>query len=368
MPDVTAPPPRRPKLTLAERLLRPETIFFQPEVLEYARGREILERYPDATRVEVPSHQNIPGLFGNEGAARDWVKIKRTVLVLGVRKTLPVRPNGRSADFIAPGHASGCLGACLYCYVPRHKGFANPVTLFVNIEQIGAAIKKHAARQGPKAEPNQTDPHLWTYDIGENSDCSADALLSDNVRDLVALFKALPHAKATWATKFVNRDLLTWDPQGHTRIRFSLMPADTARVLDVRTSPVAARLAAVNDFVEAGYEVHLNFSPVVVTDGWQAKYAELFEQIDAALSPRAKRQVAAEVIFLTHHAGLHDVNVRWHPKGEALIWRPDLQEAKTTGQGGDALRYRHGLKGSLVGEFRALLARKLPFCRVRYAF
>lgn len=275
MPDVTAPPPRRPKLTLAERLLRPETIFFQPEVLEYARGREILERYPDATRVEVTSHQNIPGLFGNEGAARDWVKIKRTVLVLGVRKTLPVRPNGRSADFIAPGHASGCLGACLYCYVPRHKGFANPVTLFVNIEQIGAAIKKHAARQGPKAEPNQTDPHLWTYDIGENSDCSADALLSDNVRDLVALFKTLPHAK---------------------------------------------------------------------------------------------RQVAAEVIFLTHHAGLHDVNVRWHPKGEALIWRPDLQEAKTTGQGGDALRYRHGLKGSLVGEFRALLARKLPFCRVRYAF
>ena len=354
--------------TLARRLFQPTTIYFQPEALEYSRGREVLDRYPDAERIEVASHQNIPGLFGNEGAARDWVKIKRTVLVLGVRKTFPVRPNGRSADFIAPGHSNGCLGACLYCYVPRHKGFANPVTLYVNIEGVEAAIRKHAARQGPKTVPNQTDPLLWTYDIGENSDCSADALLSDNVRDLVGLFRELPNAKATWATKFVNRDLLNYDPQGHTRIRFSLMPADTARVLDVRTSPVAERLDAVNDFVDAGYEVHLNFSPVVVTDGWQQQYTELFEHVDNALSARAKAQVAAEIIFLTHHAGLHDVNVRWHPKGEALIWRPDLQEAKVTGQGGDALRYRHDLKGSLVGEFRALLARKLPYCRVRYAF
>lgn len=114
MPDTDAPP-QRPRLTPAQRLFQPTTIYYQPEALEYARGRETLARYPDAERIEVPSHQNIPGLFGNEGAARDWVKIKRTVLVLGVRKTFPVRPNGRSADFIAPGHASGCPMSCLYC-------------------------------------------------------------------------------------------------------------------------------------------------------------------------------------------------------------------------------------------------------------
>ena len=128
----------------------------------------------------------------------------------------------------------------------------------------------------------------WVYDIGENGDCSVDALISDNVRDLVALFRRLPNAKASFATKFVNRDLLGYDPRGKTRIRFSLMPQRVARVVDVRTSPVAERIAAIDDFVAAGYEVHLNFSPVIYYEGWLEDYAALFEQVDDALSEAAK--------------------------------------------------------------------------------
>ena len=39
-----------------------------------------------------------------------------------------------------------------------------------------------------------------------------DAAVSDNVRDLVHLFAKLPNAKASFATKFVNRGLLDYDP------------------------------------------------------------------------------------------------------------------------------------------------------------
>ena len=358
----------RPRLTPARRMLQLETIYYEPGVLERPRGREVLERFPDARRIEVASHRDIPGLYGNEGNVREWVRTKRSTLVLGVRKTLPVRVNGRSADFIAPGQASGCAMACAYCYVPRHKGFANPITLFVNIEEINAAIARHVIAQGFKWEPVQTDPELWVYDIGENSDCSVDALLSDNIKDQVAFFRTLPGAKATWATKFVNRELLDYDPGGKTRIRFSLMPATIARVVDVRTSPMSERIAAVNDFVEAGYEVHLNFSPVIVTENWISLYAALFEQIDDMLSHRAKAQLAAECIFLTHNEGLHHVNLGWHPKGEDLLWRPDLQETKRSEMGGVNVRYRAGLKGRMVSDFLALAADKLPYCRIRYAF
>ncbi|BDI34030.1 spore photoproduct lyase family protein [Capsulimonas corticalis] len=361
-------PERRPRLTAAQRMLQIETIYYEPAAIERARGREVLDRFPGARKIEVASHRDIPGLYGNEGRVREWVRTKRSTLVLGIRKTLPVRVNGRSADFIAPGQASGCAMACAYCYVPRHKGFANPITLFVNVDEINAAIAKHSVAQGFKWEPSQTDPELWVYDIGENSDCSVDALLSDNIKDQVAFFRTLPGAKATWATKFINRALLDYDPQGKTRIRFSLMPASVARVVDVRTSPMAERIAAVNDFVEAGYEVHLNLSPVIVTENWLALYAELFEEIDAALSPRAKAQLAAECIFLTHNEGLHRVNLGWHPRGEDLLWRPDLQEPKRSEMGGINVRYRTGMKGRMVSDFAALLAAKLPYCRLRYAF
>ena len=89
------------------RLLDVAVIYHEPAVPLYPRGREILTRFPDAERVVVRSHWNIPGLHGNLGAAEDWLRVKKTVLVLGVRKGTEVRPNGRSADFIAPSFSNG---------------------------------------------------------------------------------------------------------------------------------------------------------------------------------------------------------------------------------------------------------------------
>jgi spore photoproduct lyase len=365
----TGPTPRRtPRLTTAERVLDVRTVFHEPDVPDHPRGAAVLARFPDAERIEVPAHQSIPGLYGNPGGVEDWVRNKRQVLVLGRKKSLSARPNGRSADFIAPSTANGCAMACAYCYVPRRKGYANPVTVFVNGDQVAGYLERHVRRQGPKPAPNQCDPVDWVYDIGENSDCSVDAMISDNVRELVDLFARTDGAKASFATKLVNRDLLTWEPRGGTRVRFSLMPQEVAKVLDLRTSPVAERIAAVDDFVAAGYEVHLNFSPVVVHEGWQDEWRELLRQVADGLGPAARAQLACEVIFLTHNAGLHEVNLGWHPRAEDRLWRPDLQERKTSHGGQENVRYRHRWKAKWEQDLRALIATELPGCRVRYAF
>ena len=47
--------------------------------------------FPEVDLVEVPSHQDIPCLYGNAGNARDWVRTKRGVLVLGSKKSLKAR-------------------------------------------------------------------------------------------------------------------------------------------------------------------------------------------------------------------------------------------------------------------------------------
>ncbi|WP_250008377.1 spore photoproduct lyase family protein [Actinoplanes sp. M2I2] len=349
-------------------LLDIRRIYAEPAAAALPRGKEVLARFPAAEVVEVESHNRIDELYGDETNVNRWVRIKREALVLGVKKTLTARPNGRSADFIAPSTANGCAMACAYCYVPRHKGYSNPVTVFANIDKILGYVGRHAARQGVKPAPNECDPHAWVYDIGENSDCSVDALISDNVRDLVEQFRWMPNAKASFATKYVNRELLGWDPQGRTRIRFSLMPARDAKLLDIRTSPVAERMAAINDFVAAGYEVHVNFSPVVVRDGWLEDWATMLGELDAALDPAARAQLAAEVIFLTHNRDLHQVNLGWHPKAEELLWRPDLQQVKRSENGSLNVRYRTGAKGQYVSALIDLIGERLPYCRVRYAF
>ncbi|MDN4162912.1 spore photoproduct lyase family protein [Nocardioides abyssi] len=354
--------------THAERMLDVRTIFHEPDIESYPRGAEILARFPDAERVPVLSHQAIPGLYGNEGNVEDWVRNKREVLVLGVKKSLSARPNGRSSDFIAPSTSNGCAMACSYCYVPRRKGYANPITAFVNIEKILGYLERHAGRQGPKTVPNQCDPVDLVYDLGENGDCSVDALFSDNVRDLVDLYARLDGAKASFATKFVNRDLLDWDPRGGTRVRFSLMPEEMSKRLDLRTSRIADRIAAIDDFVEAGYEVHLNFSPVVVHEDWKAEWAELLEQVADGIGDKAKAQLACEVILLTHNEQLHEVNLGWHPKGEEQLWRPDLQQRKRSESGQENVRYKVAWKRRWVDELVGMIGETLPTCRVRYAF
>ncbi|MEU1871036.1 spore photoproduct lyase family protein [Streptomyces sp. NPDC019793] len=352
----------------ARRLLPVREIHAEPAAAASPRGRQILARFPDARVVEVDSHWGIPGLHGNEGNVERWVRVKGETLVLGERKTLATRPNGRSADWIAPGASNGCAMACAYCYVPRRKGYANPVTVFTNVDRIIAHLGRHIAGQGPKREPNQCDADAWVYDVGENGDCSVDALICDNTADLVHAFRQWPTAKASFATKFVNPDLLALDPRGRTRIRFSLMPPDDSRLLDVRTSPVAERIAAAGDFLDAGYEVHFNLSPVVVRPGWEEAWAELLRHLDDVLPERVKRQAAAEVIMLTHNRELHEVNLGWHPRAEEVLWRPEIQQAKRSENGALNVRYRADVKAGAVARLRALVADHTPWLRIRYAF
>ena len=350
------------------RLLNIQAVYYEPDIVNYARGIELLKQYPDATHIEVASHWNIPDLHGNEGSVEDWNRIKRTVLVLGIKKSIGARKNCRSSDWVAPSHANGCAMACAYCYVARRKGYANPITTFVNIERILGYLQRHAKKQGPKTQPDQIDPNYWVYEIGENSDCSVDAAISPNVKDLITLFRNLPNAKATFATKRVNRDLLDYDPQGKTRIRFSLMPERMAKIVDVRTSGISDRIAAINEFVEAGYEVHLNFSPVIFYEQWIEDYAELFRHLDDVLSDEAKEQLKCEIIFLTHNDKLHEVNMGWHPQAESILWQPDIQEKKFSQTGGRNVRYKRGLKGQLVSQFEELLRNEIPYCTIRYSF
>ncbi|MER6516397.1 spore photoproduct lyase family protein [Streptomyces sp. NPDC001553] len=352
----------------ARRLLSVRAVHAEPAAAASPRGRQILARFPDAEVVPVASHWGIPELHGNAGNVDRWVRIKSETLVLGEKKTLTTRPNGRSADWIAPGPANGCAMACAYCYVPRRKGYANPITVFTNIERIIAHLSRHMARLGPKTEANQCDPTAWVYDIGENSDCSVDALISDNVADLIRAFARRPSAKASFATKFVNPDLLLLDPRGRTRVRFSVMPQQDSTLLDIRTSPVRDRIAAAGDFLEAGYQVHFNLSPVVLRPDWERDWSLLLRHMDDVLPRAVKEQAAAEVIMLTHNKDLHDLNLGWHPRAEEALWRPDLQQPKRSQNGSLNVRYRGGVKAEAVETMRTLVAAHAPWLRIRYAF
>lgn len=275
------------------------------------------------------------------------------------RKSMTIRESGRSTDFISPSFGYGCLYDCSYCYMKRH--LAEGLTIASNPEDILTAINNHAAWLGPKV-PNQTDPDYWTYDISCNEDFALHAKYHQ-WKYIFDYFKNHDNIKGSFATKYVQEDFLHYDPNNKIRIRFSLMPANIAAILEPNTSLIIERIKAIDCFQDAGYEVHINFSPIVVTSTWLSDYANLFHSINDYVTD--KENVYAECIFLTHNKAKHVNN----PKpGEDLIWTPSNQETKISQYGGENVRYNHRIKRKYIRQFIDLHNKIIPWNKIRYIF
>ena len=283
------------------------------------------------------------------------------------RKAMDIKFSGRSSDYITPSFGFGCVLKCSYCYMKRHK--PEGLTIAKNYNDILTAVNNHAYFYADVDKPNQTDPEFITYDLACNEDFVAHAKYHQWEK-IFEFFRDHPIAKATLATKYVNKELLKFDPCGKVRIRFSLMPENLREILEPNTSDIFTKLRSVSDFIDAGYEVHLNFSPVIVHDNWLKDYADLFGKV-ATYANRYNwnfDKVKSEVIFLTHNSQKHNWNLEHDVPGEDLLWRPDIQEHKISSYGAVNLRYRYDLKAQYIEQFKKLHAEIIPWNTIRYIF
>jgi spore photoproduct lyase len=283
-----------------------------------------------------------------------------------IRKSMVIRPSGRSTDFISPSFGHGCLYNCTYCYMKRHK--AEGLSVATNISDILTEINSHAMF-AVVDKPNQTHNEYVTYDISCNEDFALHAKYYD-WKSIFKFFRDHPVAMGSFATKYVNKNLCTYNPEKKIRIRFSLIPQVYANELESNTSSIQERLEAVNLFREAGYEVHLNFSPVIVCFNWLQEYETLFKDVNeyAKTYDWDNESVKAEVIFLTHNKDKHEYNLKHSLLGEDLLWKPEIQEDKVSQYGGDNIRYKHSLKSEYINQWTELHNRIIPWNTIRYIF
>jgi spore photoproduct lyase len=252
------------------------------------------------------------------------------------------------------------------CYMKRHKD--KGLDIATNANEILTAVNNHCAFTDVE-KPNQTHPKYTTYDISCNEDFALHANYHD-WRYIFDFFKNHPTAMGSFATKYVNDKLLDYNPEGKIRIRFSLMPQSLQEILEPNTSSIEKRLSAVDQFLDAGYEVHLNFSPVIVCKDWLLLYEKLFKTIRnyAYAYNWNNDKVKAEVIFLTHNEKKHAHNLIYDLPGEKLLWTPEIQEKKISQYGGANVRYKHQLKAKWIEEFTQLHNSIIPWNTIRYIF
>lgn len=265
----------------------PDFVYFEPDALEYPKGRKILKWAEDKN---IPykltsSHNRITGIRG-ETDLEKYKNAKRT-LVVGVRKTLKFDQSKPSAEYAIP-ISTGCMGHCHYCYLQTTLGAKPYIRVYVNTDDILQAAKGYI---------EERKPEITRFEAACTSDPVGLEHITGSLAELIAFMAKEEYGRLRFVTKYHHVDpLLKLDHNGHTRIRFSVNADYVIRNFEPATSRFAERIEAAGKIAAAGYPLGFIIAPIIWYEGWENGYAELLEKLAAALPEASKLDLSFEMI------------------------------------------------------------------------
>lgn len=211
-------------------------------------------------------------------------------------RTLVTKDNNNSANCIAPNLIYGCFGGCVdtYCYMSRYNG--RRVFVNTNVEDIFQSVVEW--EKGFNKVPDQQDPIYTMVDVACNTDLVLmQKHMPESLHDYLKRYDDHPQLNSTMATKYPK--LLTLDVRHFNkppRVRVSLMPQTYSNVLEPKMQKISSRIEDINRLKDLGWQVHINYSPVVFQRRWIQEYDDLFAEVK-----RVAGVNKCEVIVLTNH-------------------------------------------------------------------
>lgn len=332
-------------------MLIPEKVYYEKGTENYELGRNLLERYSKqkVELIEIENHNKIPEL--RELPDSEFVKMKK-YLILGIRKTIRLIPNNRSADFIVPFTSSGCSAMCLYCYLVCTYFKNSYLRIFVNREEMMEQVVKKAKKLGEDR----------VYEIGCNSDMVLENSLTGNLKWAIERFAEIEHARCTFATKFSDVDeLLNIEHNGHTQMRISVNPSEIIKRAEIGTSLLEDRIKAANKMFNAGYKVGINIAPIILLDNWKEQYSEMMDELKNGLDEGLKENTFFELIFMTYGLANENVNKAALP-GTLNIFEKEKMRPKGRGK----YRYKYDLSQQGEDFFKNQIREKFPKSSISY--
>lgn len=270
-------------------------------------------------------------------------------------KTLITKTNNNSSDCIAPNILYGCFGGCVdtYCYMSRYNG--KRVYINTNVNDIFNSVLAWEAEY--TKVPNQQDPIYTMVDIACNSDLVLmQKHMPEPLHDYLKRFDDHPRLNSTMATKYPG--LLKLDVNHFNkppRVRVSLMPQKYSDVLEPKMQKIESRIQDINRLKDLGWEVHLNYSPLVFYPGWRVEYDNLFSEVSTHAGENK-----CEVIALTNHA-----NQMIKASDEA---REIMKYSREIKNASGVMRYPLAHKKRLLGDFKKIYSKYFSIDTIRYIF
>jgi len=326
-----------------------DAIYYEPAALDYELGQMLRIQYAALPWTAIESHNYIPALAAAEN--HEFSKLK-SHLIIGLRKTHKYVPNHKVSDWLVPYTSSGCRAMCLYCYLVCNYNKCSYLRLFVNREQMLDRLLKKAA----------SAPVPQTFEIGSNSDLLLENAITNNLIYTIERFAQEGRGHLTFPTKFdVVDPLLGLDHRGKTIFRMSVNPEEIIRRIELGTSPLRARIHALNAMAEAGYPVGMLLAPVILLPDWEQLYGRLIEQLAEELSHKVKQNGFIEIILMTYSFVQNAINTDAFPDSVKLLDRETM-----TGRGRGKYCYRNEVRAEAEVFLRQRLSERLPQMPILY--
>ena len=330
-------------------MFKPRGIYYEKNIEEYELGKELLEKYREIPKYIIDNHNNIEEMRKKEN--KEFLTMKRN-LIIGTRKTHKFVPNEKVSDYLVPYTSSGCTAACMYCYLVCNYNKCAYLRLFVNREEMLEKIIKTA---------NNSEKNL-TFEIGSNSDLILENTITNNLIWTIENFNKSKNGMLTFPTKFSMVDsILPLNHNGKIIIRMSVNPEEIIKNIEFGTSRLLDRIEAINKIKEAGYKIGILIAPVIMVDNWKDKYLELIKILEQKLSPKAKKNVFFEVIFMTYSYVHTKINEEAFPN-KMDIYNKELMVGRGMGKYAYKKEYRYD--GELF--FRENLKKYFPSNEIIY--
>ena len=270
-------------------------------------------------------------------------------------KTLVTKDNDNSANCIAPNVIYGCFGGCVntYCYMSRY----NETRVFVNsnVDDIFNSVVKW--QESFVKIPDQQDPKYVMVDVACNSDLVLmQKHMPEPLIDYLKRYDDHPRLNSTMATKYpglLNLDVNHFNKP--PRVRVSLMPQVYSDILEPKMQSISTRILDINRLKSLGWEVHINYSPLIFYPGWKEAYAELFNDVK-----KIAGENKCEVIALTNHE---------KQMAKATLESKEIMKySSEVKNSSGVMRYPIKHKNRLIEEFKQLYSQFFNLQTIRYIF
>lgn len=250
-----------------------DLIYTEAEIIDHARTRAILDRFPDAQVVPCDRY----GEVFNRAAQNFRLQKRRPALILAHKagKRVLAAPSGYgigSEQNFYFSHMLNCLYDCRYCFLQGMYRSAHMV-LFVNYEDFQQDIATQIQATGPDA------PYFFS---GYDCDSLAMEGITHFTTEFLPFFAAHPQAYFELRTKSIRtKTLLATQALPNCVVAFSMTPPALADKFETGAPSVARRLEAIVALQECGWPIGLRFDPLIYDRDYQLRYRDLFAQVFA---------------------------------------------------------------------------------------